>query len=63
MSTILLVEQSNPGVQAATQQVIYPKIGQLARVDSTGVEKIILDSATYAAAVSATLTQVTYFGA
>ena len=50
MSTLMLVEQSTPATQASTQQVIYPKLGSYARMDSTGVEKVFLDSNTYAAA-------------
>lgn len=48
MSTLTLVEQTNPGAQSAGQQKIYPKVGGLARVDSTGVEKTMLDSCSIA---------------
>jgi len=44
MSTITLVEQTAPGAQSAGQQKIYPKAGSLARMDSTGVEKVLLDN-------------------
>lgn len=49
MSTLTLVEQTNPGVQSAGQQKLYPVVGGIARVDSTGVEKVILDSRSVAA--------------
>jgi len=44
MSTLTMVEQTNPGAQSAGQQKVYPIAGGLARVDSTGNQKIILDS-------------------
>jgi hypothetical protein len=53
MSTITVVEQTNPGAQSAGQQKIYPKAGALARVDSTGVEKVILDTSTFASTYAA----------
>ena len=62
MSDILMVEQASMTAQAASQQTLYPKAGALARMDSTGVEKIILDSSTYAAAAGALLTQSNYLG-
>ena len=48
MSTITLVEQTTPSVPAAGQQIVYPKVGSLARLDATGVEKTLLDSRTVA---------------
>ena len=44
MSGLVQVEQTTPVAEAAGQQRIYPKVGVLARMDSTGIEKTILDS-------------------
>lgn len=62
MSTLQQTEQTTPAAAAATTQVIYPKAGGYARMDSTGVEKSFLDSNTYAAAVGALMTQLNYYG-
>lgn len=56
------VEQTAPTAQAATQQVIYPKAGGYARMDSTGVEKVFIDSASYAAAGGTLYLTWTNFG-
>jgi len=39
-----MVEQNNPGAQSAGQQKLYPIAGGLARTDSTGIQKVILDN-------------------
>jgi hypothetical protein len=62
MSTVTLVEQTTPSVPSAGQQVFYPKAGSLARLDSTGIEKTLLDSRTYAAAEAARSTQIVFGG-
>jgi hypothetical protein len=64
MSTLTLVEQTSPSAQSAGQQKVYPKVGAIARMDSTGVEKIIYDSGSsaYLAAVSAISMQQTLGG-
>ena len=62
MSYLLQVEQSARPAEAATQQTIYPIAGGYARMDSTGVQKVILDSATYAAVAGALIVQANYLG-
>ena len=62
MSTLLQVEQTAATAQASTQQVIYPKLGAYARMDSTGVEKVFLDSGSYVAANSAYNIYITNYG-
>jgi hypothetical protein len=64
MSTLTLVEQTNPGVQSSGQQKLYPKAGAIARVDSTGTEKIIYDSGSsaYLAAQAITNIQAAFGG-
>jgi hypothetical protein len=52
MSYLQQVEQTTASAAGASNQFIYPKAGAYARMDSTGVEKSFLDSATYAAATS-----------
>lgn len=47
-----MVEQTNPGPQSAGQQKVFPVPGGLARVDSTGVQKIMLDTASAVASES-----------
>lgn len=62
MGNLLQTEQTTMPAQAAGQQTLYPKAGSLARMDSTGVEKVILDSNTYAAAQAALIMQVNFGG-
>ena len=64
MSTLTLVEQTNPGAQSSGQQKIYPKVNAFARVDSTGVEKIMYDSGSsaYLAAQTVLNIQVQFGG-
>jgi hypothetical protein len=44
MSTLTQTEQTSPSTPAAGQQRLYPKVGGLYRMDSTGTEKQIMDS-------------------
>jgi hypothetical protein len=62
MSTITVVEQATPSTPSAGQQIVYPKAGSLARLDSTGVEKTLLDSRTYVAAEAARMTTILFAG-
>ena len=62
MSTLQQTEQTTPTAASAGTQLLYPKAGSMARMDASGLEKVFLDSNTYAAAVSATQTQVNFWG-
>jgi hypothetical protein len=44
MSTLTQTEQGSPSTPAANQQRLYPKVGGLYRMDSTGTERLLLDS-------------------
>jgi hypothetical protein len=62
MSTLTQIEQTTPTTPAPGAQVIYPKLGSYARLDSGGVEHILLDTTTYAAAMVAVQMQVNFWG-
>ena len=69
MSQIRIVEQTNPGAQASGNQSLYvkssanaPPNGALARVDATGIERTMLDSGGYSAAMDAVQMQVNFWG-
>lgn len=62
MSYLQQVEQATPSAAPATNQYIYPKVGSMARMDSSGTEKLLLDTSTYAAALSASEMQVNFWG-
>jgi hypothetical protein len=69
MSTLTLVEQTNPGAQSAGQQKLYPKStvnappnGALARVDATGVERVMIDTGSGSNALSMSQLYVNYGG-
>ena len=44
MSTLTQTEQTAPSAPAASQQRLYPKVGGLYRMDSTGTERLMIDS-------------------
>jgi hypothetical protein len=62
MSNLLMVEQTAMTVQASGQQTLYPKAGAMARMDSTGVEKLLLDTGSYAQAISTMDAQFNFQG-
>jgi hypothetical protein len=44
MSTLTQTEQASPSAPAVSQQRLYPKVGALYRMDSTGSEYKMIDS-------------------
>lgn len=62
MSTLTQTEQSSPSTPSASQQRLYPKVGGMYRMDSTGAETKILDTGNVASA-SALLFIAQFYGA
>lgn len=62
MSTLQQTEQTTPSVPAASTQLMYHKVGGVYVMAADGVEKQIIVSTSYAVAMAAASTQVTYFG-
>jgi len=46
MSTLTQTEQTSPSAPSASQQRLYPKVGGMFRMDSTGTERQMLDTGT-----------------